>query len=133
MAYVVPRARRRLAAAGDRRPTNTAELNYCITRLIKRYIEGHPRISYDVFNWVLGILDEVKFELGDRNWGHTPAEGLKKGISKIIRNYLTAWPHVSTHELTQVRGALTCVQMELYRRVVANYQDLKRETHGEIL
>ena len=130
MPYILSKQRRALR---KRPPKTTGELNYLITTRIKRYIDTFPRVSYDTFNWIIGTLDDIRAEMRDRRWGHyNHHEGLEKGIFRDIESYLKNWPVISNYEIKQVRGVLMCAMFELYRRVIASYEDLKCSSNGDV-
>lgn len=53
-------------------------------------------------------------------------------ISSLIIEYLDSKPELSYRLLNEVIGALECVKMEAYRRVVAKYEDQKKEENGDV-
>jgi hypothetical protein len=59
MPYVNAKSRRFLDNGGI--PVNAGELNYCITRLIQKYLK--PETSYQKYNDVMGVLEGVKLEI----------------------------------------------------------------------
>lgn len=129
MPYITPKQRKQLLR---RVPKTTGELNYLITLRLKRYIETFPRLSYDTFNFIVGVLDDVRAEMRQRSWGYFHHDGLEKDIFRIIQSYLHKWPVVTSHELKQVRGVLMCVMFELYRRVIGPYEDIKAKSNGDV-
>ena len=54
---------------------------------IKKYVDTFPRVSYDCFNFVIGVLDDIRAEMRNRNWGHyLHHEGLEKDIYDLIKS-----------------------------------------------
>lgn len=133
MPYVDKKARIYLARA-DRTPRNTGELNYCITRACRRYMERHPRVSYELMAYVVGTLEELLEAIGGREWHPTRSPGLERVCGKILDSYLKRKGRTSVthHERKQLRGTLRCAELELYRRQVAPYEDLKCLSNGDV-
>ena len=129
MPYIKPSQRKQLL---KRKPKTTGELNYLIVTRLKKYVDTFPRLSYDTFNFIMGVLDDIRAEMRNRNWGHFAHDGLEKDILDIIKTYLKQWPTVTNHEIKQVRGVLMCVMFELYRRVISSYEDLKCKSNGDV-
>ena len=130
MPYVTPIQRKQLL---KRKPRTTGELNYLICMRIKKYIDTFPRVSYDTFNFIVGVLDDIRAEMRNRNWGHySHHEGLERDIYGYIKDYLRHWPVVTNHEIKQVRGVLMCTMLEIYRRVIASYENLKCKSNGDV-
>lgn len=131
MPYISKQARKRLIKRPL--PKTTGELNYLLTMRIKKYVESFPRLSYDTFNFVMGVLDDIRAEMRNRNWGsYTHHEGLEKDLFNTIKTYIPKWPVVTNHQIKQIRGVVMCVMFELYRRVISNYEELKLKTHGDV-
>jgi hypothetical protein len=59
----------------------------------------------------------------------TPGE-LNYMITKQILMYLPDYP--SYDEYNTVVGVLECVKQEYYRRMVAPYEDIKKEQNGDV-
>lgn len=129
MPYIKQRDRKSLQ---KRRPKTSGELNYLLTMRIKKYIESFPRLSYDTFNFVYGVLDGIRADMRDRNWGHhNYHDGLEKDLVDLCISYTKNWPVVSNHEIKQIRGAIVCVMLEFYRRVMGSYEDIKMQSNGD--
>lgn len=131
MPYIEQRARKRLTGLGSK-PRTTGELNYLITKRIIKYINTFPRLSYDTFNFIMGVLDGIRAEMRNRNWGYYAHVGLEKDILNIIKGYLISWPMVTNHQIKQVRGVIMCIMFELYRRVISEYENLKCNSNGDV-
>ncbi|MBW1727610.1 MAG: hypothetical protein JRJ62_08510 [Deltaproteobacteria bacterium] len=52
-------------------------------------------------------------------------------ITKIIHNYIE-YQGLRYQVFNEVIGVLECAKLELYRMVVASYEDIKREENGPI-
>lgn len=76
------------------------------------YIEAHRR----------GPLDA-----GDKP--RTPGE-LHYVLTTLVAEYLG--PHARYSGLNEAIGVLECVKQELYRRILAPYEDRKRVENGEV-
>jgi hypothetical protein len=53
-------------------------------------------------------------------------------LSSIINEYLDITVKPGYGDMNEVMGVLAAVQMELYRRVVAPYEDLKKNESGDV-
>lgn len=64
--------------------------------------------------------------------GRTPANAgeLNYFITSILREYMR--DNVSYAKLNELVGVLNCVQLELYRRVAAPYEDTKVQENGDV-
>lgn len=51
-------------------------------------------------------------------------------ITTILKNYL--YPHFNYQKCNDCMGALEGAKLELYRRVVAPYEDIKIKTNGDV-
>ena len=64
MPYITPEQRERIA--NEMRLPNIAtegSLNYVLTKVIKRYLDGRPHVRYVDYNAVVGALECCKLEL----------------------------------------------------------------------
>lgn len=59
----------------------------------------------------------------------TPGE-LNYRVHQLVFRYLPNRPHYA--DFNEVIGVLECVKQELYRRMVAAYEDEKRAEHGDV-
>jgi len=66
-------------------------------------------------------------------YGHVPAKPgeLNFLISQIIRRYLAEQGRTYT-TLNTVAGVLSCLSMEVYRRITAKYEDEKMSENGDV-
>ena len=75
-------------------------------------------------------------ELGIReslDQGRKPAKPgeLNYLMARLVRSYL-AMTGLSYTNLNAVAGVLSCLQMEVYRRVTALYEDTKMSENGDV-
>jgi len=61
----------------------------------------------------------------------TPGE-LNYAISRLVDAYVARKGGVRYAHLNEVVGVLECAKLELYRRVAAPYEDLKRGETGDV-
>ena len=61
----------------------------------------------------------------------TPGE-LNYAISRLVDDYVARKGGVRYAHLNEVVGVLECAKLELYRRVAAPYEDLKRAESGDV-
>lgn len=76
----------------------------------------------------------IKQELrGDLEEGRAPSHSgeLNYAITKMIREYLR-FKGESYHSFNEVIGVLECAKLELYRRMVAPYENQKWSEHGDV-
>lgn len=59
------------------------------------------------------------------------AGGLNYSISRLCDNFIMS-KGLNYNTLNEVIGVLACVQQELYRRVVAPYEDQKMRSNGDV-
>ncbi len=59
----------------------------------------------------------------------TPGE-LNYVITDLVVNYLGDKPNYA--KFNEVIGVLECAKLELYRRMVAPYEDTKKEENGDV-
>lgn len=59
------------------------------------------------------------------------AGDLNYAITKLITHYLDNFGHRYEH-FNAVIGVLECAKLEVYRRVVAPYEDEKKEENGDV-
>lgn len=60
----------------------------------------------------------------------TAAGHLNFVITQVISGFLGSDPHY--HDFNKVIGVLECVKLELYRRMVAPYEDQAKERNGDV-
>jgi hypothetical protein len=75
------------------------------------------------------ILPKHRKELQRRK--PASAGELNYHITVAVKDYLES-KNISYSTLNEVVGVLECVKQELYRRVVSPYEDLKRNTNGDV-
>ena len=74
------------------------------------------------------IADRQRLE-GSKALPKTAGE-LNYVITKIVRKYIGS--EYNYQSLNEVIGVLECAKLELYRRVVARYEDIKRQENGDV-
>jgi len=57
---------------------------------------------------------------------------LNYAITRIVDAYLIQRGGIRYGHLNEVIGVLECAKLELYRRLAAPYEDLKREESGDV-
>ena len=66
-----------------------------------------------------------------QDFARNPGE-LNYQIIKLITNYLKTKSDVNYAALNEVVGVLSCVQQELYRKVIGIYEDKKEAENGSV-
>ena len=66
-----------------------------------------------------------------QDFARNPGE-LNYQIIKLITNYLKTKSDVNYAILNEVVGVLSCVQQELYRKVISIYEDKKEAENGPV-
>jgi hypothetical protein len=61
----------------------------------------------------------------------TPGE-LNYLITTVIQGYLLGKPKVGYAQYNEVVGVLECLKLELYRRVIAEYENKKIKENGDV-
>ncbi len=61
----------------------------------------------------------------------TPGE-LNYAINRLVDDYLMSKGEVRYTHLNEIIGAVECAKLELYRRVLAPYEDEKRKAAGDV-
>lgn len=77
----------------------------------------------------------VKPEIRDRiDRGGTPENSgeLNYAITRLLDGYLKRKDLLGYAELNEVVGALECAKLELYRRLMAPYEDDKIDENGDV-
>jgi len=77
-------------------------------------------------NKLIAALDGVALEMAG-----SPGE-LNFLITKIIVYWLECYGRNTYIGINTVIGVLECAKQELYRRVAAPYEDLKKEENGDV-
>ncbi len=81
------------------------------------YIIPELRAAFD------GFLDDIDGKI----W----SEGeLNYVVTRIVADFLGASPSYATYNAAI--GVLECAKLELYRRMIAPYEDLKRVENGDV-
>jgi len=76
------------------------------------------------------ITKERRRDLFSGDFAKTPGE-LNYAITQLVLGYKIDDPPSYTY-YNEVIGVLECVKLELYRRMVAPYEDKKREENGDV-
>lgn len=65
--------------------------------------------------------------------GSLPASSgeLNYVITQACTTYLSMWG-MSYHHINEIVGVLECVKLELYRRIAAPYENVKKVTNGDV-
>jgi hypothetical protein len=84
------------------------DYNYLVTSLLDEFIIGGT-ISYTKVNMAVGIMDFVSFE-------NFPVVAFMDNVEDTMA----------------IKGIYRCVQLELYRRLAAPYEDIKAEENGDV-
>ena len=66
-----------------------------------------------------------------QDYPRNPGE-LNYQITKLITDYLKTKSDVNYAVLNEVVGVLSCVQQELYRKVISIYEDKKEAENGPV-
>lgn len=77
----------------------------------------------------------VKADVRDRiDKGGIPANTseLDYAITRLINGYLAQKSQLAYAEFNEAVGALECAKLELYRRMLAPYEDRKIEENGDV-
>lgn len=107
------------------------KLNYHIHILLGDYFKDHG-VSYSTINNVIGLLHKINtnqevLDIPDALYL------LYKRINNLITDFHgsrgTSQYKVADLSIT---GVLRCVELELYRRLAAPYEDLKKIENGDI-
>lgn len=124
MPYIPDATHRQMLDDGLARPKTVGELNFVITRRIDDWIADRG-VSYAVLNEAIGILLEAQ------NFDRLPLEG---DIGRDISNLLSAFAvdTAGNYKRREVKAVLECAKLELYRRVVAPYEQQKLELNGDV-
>lgn len=120
-------------------PETQGELNY----LIHTILEKRLKVSYSTLNDLIGALDEalditINFK--------TPVESQTQVVQDIHNAMISyiendAKYSVATNEgrdkrcaelTVELRGSVRCIQLEIYRRIAAPYEEKKKEENGDI-
>lgn len=85
------------------------------------YIKGEKRVEIDA------IIGPVKYYISNYP---KPGE-LNYIITSLIQAYYSVWSR-GYADYNEVIGVLECVKQEFYRRVVAEYEEVKRKENGDV-
>ncbi|MHA1138573.1 MAG: DUF6899 family protein [Candidatus Thorarchaeota archaeon] len=99
-------------AIGMEAKIHPGHYNYIISFIIHQWLGRHG-LSYTHINRVIGILDDIKFH-----------------FQKELSCFQSCSREMDV--IDDVRGVLTCVQLELYRVIAAPYEDGKAKENGPV-
>lgn len=77
------------------------------------------------------IKEKARLELAEGRGAETPGE-LNFLFSSIISQYLENRGDERYYVYNEIIGALECAKMELYRRLIAPYEDKSIEKNGDV-
>ena len=77
------------------------------------------------------IIQSARYELGTGYRRPATAGELNYAISMMIKEYVGTFG-LSYSTLNEVVGVLECAKLEVYRRMVAPYEDTKIEENGDV-
>jgi len=124
--YVTQESRQVLANKGNAALT-CGELNFWITTTIDSWLGS--KLSYGRINDAIGVIEcvQVGSPLGKPDDEVDPSiEFMYRRIRQVVDAWKTENPPF------QLKGVLRCVELELYRRLAAPYEDLKCAENGDV-
>lgn len=121
MPYIKRNSRHTVSSATNSLFFTAGELNYYITTKILEFLESGDGVSYATLNNAIGRLEGIIIGRTDNNSHDT---------WKLIRVLVDQFNRSHTDEDTL--GVLRCCQLELYRRMVAPYEDKKIQENGDV-
>ena len=80
-------------------------------------------------------LDEYIYELGEaidslHKYAHQHRDGLLNyTITRLIKDL---YPNATYHDYNEIIGMLECCKLEVYRKMVAPYEDVKELENGSV-
>lgn len=122
MPYIPDPARRAALDAGTAFAENVGELNYRTTRILDSWL-AEVGVSYTNLNRAVGEV-EACFD-----WSKLPPEGTP---GRSIMNEISRFLGTGKGDKTDVKGALRLAELELERRIIAPYEDIKIEQNGDV-
>ena len=122
MPYIPDPARRAALDAGTAFAENVGELNYRCTRILDSWL-AEVGVSYTNLNRAVGEV-EACFD-----WSKLPPEGTP---GRSIMNEISLFLGTGKGDKTDVKGALRLAELELERRIIAPYEDIKIEQNGDV-
>jgi hypothetical protein len=123
MPYIKPEDRFRALSE----PQNAGELNYCLTMTSWKYLQTKGE-CYQTYNDIFACLHCAEFVYDEMTERHdnpkTPGD-LRETIAHILVKFTGTQARKGLSARFDIRGAVECCKMELYRRLTAPYEDLK--------
>lgn len=116
--------------------STAGDLNYLITKTIQEYllISG---VKYQRFNDVIGVIQSLILDI--HHTYEKPVPGEEINDARILHRHLTGIIHkyrVNTFDNIYIEydilGALEGAKLELYRRKISPYEDIKIEENGDV-
>ena len=122
MPYIPDPARRAALDAGTAYAEDVGELNYRCTRILDTWL-SEVGVKYANLNRAIGEV-EACFD-----WSKLPPEGTP---GRSIMNEISRFLGTGKGDKTDVKGALRLAELELERRIIAPYEDIKIEQNGDV-
>jgi hypothetical protein len=82
----------------------------------------HPDVRKPIDRFLEGLPEQAVLAPGILNYT----------ITKLCLEYLGNQEIVGYSQYNEVIGVLECAKLEMYRRIVALYEDDKKETNGDV-
>ena len=119
MPYIAQEKRKEIDEG--RLPDNVGELNYKTSAFIDRYITEHGE-SYSTYNKIIGELEMLKFLIFNESKDGIYYGEFVTDFRKIIGGF----------SRVDLLGVLSCIQMEIYRRKISEYETKKMKINGDV-
>jgi hypothetical protein len=115
MPYIPDLDRRAALDVGETFAQNVGELNYRITRILDSWL-SKVGVSYTHLNRAVGEIEACY------DWSKLPPEGTP---GRAIMNEISRFIGTNKGDKTDIKGVLRCAQLELERRIISVYEDMK--------
>ena len=115
MPYIPDPARRAALDAGTAYAENVGELNYRCTRILDTWL-SEVGVKYTNLNRAIGEVEAA------HDWAKLPPAGTP---GRAIMDEISRFLGTARGDKTDVKGVLRCVELELYRRIAAPFEDIK--------
>jgi len=79
--------------------------------------------------WLSMFRDIITFRY-NMNYKHIEDGEMNYVITSLIQDWLGDDPHYTDYN--SAIGVLECVKLELYRRKIAKYEDMKKKENGDV-
>ena len=90
-----------------------------------------PYIKQERRNDLIGDIENLVYELNDLEGGCTAGD-LNYTITELLNKAFKLKETPSYDKFNTLIGMLECCKLELYRRQVAIYEDIKIEENGDV-